>query len=459
MEISRLAKMEEMKNDYMRKFTEDHPFKPSFKKMQESAMSTLLIPDDSSNVYERLHREHSRPQIHRKALVIHSVEKELATHCSFKPKLSARSPFLSPRREKVFEESKKEKTIVQEMDLGSNKKIQISQQNIQSAISASAISDSYVDEETLAKMRQGYLVDDKGVAVNIDVALINDEKVRVFYYNSAEPPRFQFTLPVVSSPANIEKSSAMRVESVIPRAPKLPPWAASDSGTAEAQTTAPKWQGRTPKKVPDESQAKKKPAGGMGDLMAELNKRIGKGGKESFLKKTETKAPGKLAVKGGGGKKKGGGFTDIIDELSYKLAKLRGEVDEEIPQPVEEVVEAKVPVVTPKKTESVPESNIEEPVSEPIEKYKKYETMRKNKLPDGAIRQRMDLDGLSAADIDEFFNPKQQIVEAVVPSVSDKYSKYETMRKNKLPEGAIRQRMELDGLSAKEIESYFNPIL
>lgn len=84
------------------------------------------------------------------------------------------------------------------------------------------------------------------------------------------------------------------------------------------------------------------------DIMAELSKKMNKGG-EGVLKKAPEKAPvGKL---GGKKKKKKKGkngksepeFTDVIDELSYTLAKLRGEVPEEDEESEEEPEPEPVP--------------------------------------------------------------------------------------------------------------------
>jgi len=79
------------------------------------------------------------------------------------------------------------------------------------------------------------------------------------------------------------------------------------------------------------------------DIMAEMAAKMNKGG-EGVLKKAPVKEPvGKL----GGGKKKkkkgkngGPEFTDVIDELSYTLAKLRGEVPDESESEEEEEPEA-----------------------------------------------------------------------------------------------------------------------
>ena len=78
-------------------------------------------------------------------------------------------------------------------------------------------------------------------------------------------------------------------------------------------------------------------------------------------------------------------------------------------------------------------------------KYAKYDKMRKMKLPDGAIRQAMQRDGV---DPEPFFSAPAAAMPAQVPApaLDPKYAKYAKMRKMKMPEGAIRQAMQRDGV-------------
>ena len=142
------------------------------------------------------------------------------------------------------------------------------------------------------------------------------------------------------------------------------------------------------------------------------------------------------------------------------------------------------------------------PVPPPVvcgdSRYKKYDTMRKM-LPEGAVRQKMMVDGFEPSEIDSYFacsgsdgtgtslpappstarppppgppstarppppgppptarppppGPPPPVAPAAHSS-NPRYNKYDTMRKM-LPEGAVRQKMMVDGFEPSEIDSYF----
>lgn len=90
-------------------------------------------------------------------------------------------------------------------------------------------------------------------------------------------------------------------------------------------------------------------SGGMVDLMAELSEKLNKrGGSANMLKKAPKPEVGKLGMGGKRKKKKGkkgaADFKDVIDELSYTLAKLRGETLEAGEEEEEEEDEDTKPV-------------------------------------------------------------------------------------------------------------------
>ena len=75
----------------------------------------------------------------------------------------------------------------------------------------------------------------------------------------------------------------------------------------------------------------------------------------------------------------------------------------------------------------------------------------------------MQVDGFTAAEIDAFFNgevgvgaavPPPPAASAPAPAVDERYAKYDKMRKM-LPEGAVRQKMQVDGFTAAEIDRLF----
>lgn len=92
------------------------------------------------------------------------------------------------------------------------------------------------------------------------------------------------------------------------------------------------------------------------------------------------------------------------------------------------------------------------PVDPRLEKYVKMKKM----LPEGAVRQKMQVDGFSESEIESFMTGTTPTAPATAaPAVDPRFEKYEKMKKM-LPEGAVRQKMQTDGFSADEIESFMS---
>ena len=202
--------------------------------------------------------------------------------------------------------------------------------------------------------------------------------IALFYYNATSPPSFssgtykviQYT-PVAelgrsggssstqrithlpgndgrsarSSPANVWSSKTLGFGSNkvsagdnVPVAPALPAWvwtdATSSGGNADVLQTPGK---STPfkrldikKKTPGETKKDEKASGsGWQNVLEELARRVGGGkGNDSLLKKVEVRQVGKLST-GKKGRRGAKDFTDVIDELSYTLARMRGETKDD----------------------------------------------------------------------------------------------------------------------------------
>merc|ERR1711871_415623 len=153
-------------------------------------------------------------------------------------------------------------------------------------------------------------------------------------------------------------------------------------------------------------------------------------------KKVETNTPGKLKMKP---KKKGGkgGFTDIMDELAHTLGRLRGEILDETP-------EKELKAISEAPIGSENDVLAESPGDDEKRRRKKSFTLGVQRLVLGNTddsEERRHTSSGGGADIPGMTEemPKGQ------------FDKYVKMQKNKLPEGAIRQRMEMDGLSARDI--------
>ncbi len=86
--------------------------------------------------------------------------------------------------------------------------------------------------------------------------------------------------------------------------------------------------------------------------------------------------------------------------------------------------------------------------------------MQKMNLPEGAIRQKMTQDGLPAERQDAFFRgelgfPSLSKAAEPSPELLQKLEKYTRMKKMNLPDGAIRQKMLSEGVSAQEMALFF----
>jgi hypothetical protein len=101
----------------------------------------------------------------------------------------------------------------------------------------------------------------------------------------------------------------------------------------------------------------------------------------------------------------------------------------------------------------------------PDPRFDKYEKMKKM-LPEGAVRQKMQLDGFTAQEMDDFFAGKIPMVPSTGPAPTEagaaasagpipdpRYEKFEKMKKM-LPEGAVRQKMQLEGFTPQEIDAF-----
>lgn len=97
-------------------------------------------------------------------------------------------------------------------------------------------------------------------------------------------------------------------------------------------------------------------------------------------------------------------------------------------------------------------------------RFEKFEKMKKSGIPEGAIRQKMSLEGISSSDTDAFFAGTLSAAATTTPaavsvptaSLDPRFEKFEKMKKSGIPEGAIRQKMSLDGLSPSDIDNFFS---
>jgi hypothetical protein len=103
-------------------------------------------------------------------------------------------------------------------------------------------------------------------------------------------------------------------------------------------------------------------------------------------------------------------------------------------------------------------------------KFEPYHKMRKMKLPDGAIRQKMMTNGESEADIATFFGstaaPAHAVPRAAAPAPAPapaptaglasggKFAPFDKLRKMGLPDAGIIQKMRMAGLSEADVQQF-----
>eukprot|EP00941_MAST-03F_sp_MAST-3F-sp1_P001888 g1888.t1 len=100
-------------------------------------------------------------------------------------------------------------------------------------------------------------------------------------------------------------------------------------------------------------------------------------------------------------------------------------------------------------------------------KYAKYAKMQKMNMPEGAIRGKMRMDGLTEEDQDAFFvGPVASVKKSDMTNEGGggdmplrslpKFQKYAKMLQMNMPEGAIRGKMRMDGVSEEEQDLFFS---
>lgn len=90
-----------------------------------------------------------------------------------------------------------------------------------------------------------------------------------------------------------------------------------------------------------------------------------------------------------------------------------------------------------------------------VETYQKYEKMKKMGIPILGIKNKMKLDGFTDRQVAQFAGEKLPLLNGV-DLTKHNLKKYERMKKVKLPDGAIRSKMRQDKIDAKVIATFFD---
>lgn len=286
-------------------------FKPQLCRPPRSIQRKLAASDEMKRpAIERL----SSPRRGQKRSKFKSTaDAEFEAHCRFQPKIGPRCPFVSPRTlDMAISEVQRPRPPpppppVVHVNLGSG------------------------DSHSVPIGAGGHTLDE---AIARECAAIHLVRDRSIYYYDPHLPPCQ-AVPVCN----------------IPFAPPLPYWAFSvtkppNAASNEISDAKPKFQ-RAEKK-PQETESNKPT---WQSVLSELSGKIGKGPVK--LKKVQKKKVKRMKM---GKKKRVHGFVDLIDELSFTLAKLRGESpeneeEEEEEEDEEEVVEEDEEIIEVLKSE------------------------------------------------------------------------------------------------------------
>lgn len=155
-----------------------------------------------------------------------------------------------------------------------------------------------------------------------------------------------------------------------------------------------------------------------------------------------------------------------IDELSIRLSKyVTAKLNEEYPEakPAKRDFRKSAAAPAPETASATVSSAAVEakPNFSEDPKFEKYNKMKKM-LPEGAVRQKMTTDGFTPSEIDNFFSqtvfakPEAAAVQAKPNFETDeRFEKFIRMKKM-LPEGAVRQKMRMEGFTEEEINKFFS---
>lgn len=320
--------------------------------------------DQHVPLHKRLQvKNFTESSLYRRSDMRTTEQKSIDEHCTFKPVVKCENPFVS---ERTLREINAEKEHLE------NSPVPVARQMSKSRRSSSrSKARARRDNE---KANTAYNIRSKvGGMYTSGFGFVSGDAVPIgvplFYFNPAKPPAFdsgtyetteQHADPLAQEPVTtavttmVEKDveEEIEVEEAIPEEPSddeednvpVAPPLPESAYTKAPKKEAPKASNKIV--IAKKEEAAPAPAAGISwvDIMAEMSEKLNKrGGSANVLKKAPEKPPpGKL---GGGkkkkGKKKAEDFKDVIDELSYTLAKLRGEIVEE--ESSEEEEEAPAP--------------------------------------------------------------------------------------------------------------------
>lgn len=295
-------------------------------------MDYLDDDEQENNVFISLYTNKSRASLYREIDKVSSEQKELQKFCSFSPQIIGDSPFVSERTLREYSKQphrfrRRKPPPPPSPERKSNHTTPIRNKNDKQKAQSSIIGGNYCKDS-------GYK-DGPPLAAGIPI----------YYFDPSNPPSFDtgkyylYISEEIFSGENsnegrkrVKDSSDEDEDSTVDKtstpvgedsgglkAPPLPPWAFTDGPSSEKKKNVIKIVKQPRKEVVQE-------VGGWQAVLQEMAKK--KAGKEggSPLKKAQSMRERPRLTKKKSKRKKGKDFKDIMDELSYKLAKMRGDV-------------------------------------------------------------------------------------------------------------------------------------
>jgi hypothetical protein len=269
-----------------------------------------------------------------------SEMREIEVHCTFRPPPSMECPFISERTMRVAKQNKLSED--RNYDVAASEMICLSKENKHIPTSQNLSKNEVVN----LRGSSGIFLENTGFASALPSSAMGFD---LYHYNGDEPPDFKLggknfrtiskrMMPLIATVLGYDEEMVK----ISPIAPPLPDWGKVHGKFNSNSTKSFVLKINRDKKDKEPIVA----ATGWQAIMAEMNRR-----KEGTLKKVVVEPVKVLTtlIHPKTKKKKGKVFKDIMEELSYKLAKLRGEVvesDEEDAETGERKLEIKSPIVS-----------------------------------------------------------------------------------------------------------------
>jgi len=296
--------------------------------------NALQVHNSGKDVFQALHENRAKPRFYKQVDRVPTEQKRFEENCTFQPHVNEECPFVSERTLRNFANQQRRRRAPPPPP-----KSRPTRSPIRRRRPHKTFGDG--DDEGNDENEDGMYSAEHGV----EYIPPPSAGIPIFYFDPVAPPAFhegKYTArmevagepvagPMIEEYEDVEVTDDEEGEAANPGlvAPPLPSWASGTGGPPKPtlKQAVKLVINRSKKKVEEPATA-----GGWQAVMGEMQKR-----REAILKKGSSVPKADPAVeklkspkkKKSGKKKKGKDFKDVMDELSFKLAKLRGEADDD----------------------------------------------------------------------------------------------------------------------------------